>query len=309
VISNQVDGWQHFVNVAAPAAPALTRSFNPPYSDQWFEAEYTPDHGGRLFTAHRGGGLNVIDVSNPAAPATLTSVATLYHFRGMRYANSGGKSYLYYNETNWGLAVYDVVGGGTSLMKLWDNFANGTNDGNGLEIVGNHIYQFGTPANSPTTRMFKAFGLGNPALPAQVFSTTNTSPVSGNGNVLLRRHPSAPRMLAARFYDGLDLIDVTNPAAPVATKIVPADPSIVCWGAAFFPNSVVAMAYGSAQFGAVRFSWWLFLIVAPAGPPVVLTAGLSPMDIHDVTFDAAAGRAYVVGRDTATLLTGLLHVY
>jgi len=87
-ISNQVDGWQHMVDVSNPLLPTLTTSYNAPFGDQWFEAEFTPDFGGRLFTAHRGGGINMIDVSVPSAPFAVSSVSTVYHFRGLRYLSS-----------------------------------------------------------------------------------------------------------------------------------------------------------------------------------------------------------------------------
>jgi hypothetical protein len=310
VISNQLDGWQHFVNVANPAMPALTTSFNPPGGDQWYEAEYTPEFGGRLFTGHRGGGLHVLDVSNPAAPALLTSAVTAYHYRGLRYLADpvSTRRFLYYNETNWGLAVYEVLGGGTMLTKVWDNFANGTNDGNGLELVGRHLFQYGRPDVSMTTRLFRAFDVTVPAAPVQVHLGTTTSPNSGHAFTQLRRHPLFPRILAARWYDGLDVIDVATPASPVSTKILPAMPELICWGSCFVPNSPYAVAWGSLLVGTTRAYWLLFLLVPPAGPAQILWSGLAPLDVHDVTIDAG-NRIYMAGRALPSLASGVLQVW
>lgn len=311
VVSNQLDGWQHFVNVANPSAPALATSFNPPGSDQWYEAEYTPDFGGRLFTGHRGGGLHMIDVSNPAAPALLTSAATLYHYRGMRYFAdpSSGRRFLFYNETNWGLAAYEVLGNGTTLAKYWDNFANATNDGNGLELVGRHLFQYGRPDVAMTTRYFRVFDINNPLQPAQVHLTTTTSLNSGHAFTQLRRHPLAPRILASRWYDGLDVIDVGNPTAPVSTKVLPADPNLICWGSCFLGSSPFAVSYGSVVISSVRYYWWLFLVVPPSGPVQFLASGQSPIDIHDVAVSPTTGRVFVAGRSLPSLTSGLLLIF
>ena len=308
VVSNQVDGWQHYVNVSNPAAPTLTTSFNPPYGDQWFEAEYTPAHGGRLITGHRGGGLVMVDVSNPATPTVAASVGTIYHYRGLRYLATPVAEYLFYNETNWGLKVFDLTGG-NQLVPGWNNYANATNDGNGLELLGTYLYQYGSPANAPTTRELKAFDLVAPATPAQVYFNSSAGVASGNAHVQVRKSPIGPRMLASRYFDGLDLVDVTNPASPVTTKIIPASVDILCWGSFFLPNSVYSVSYGFVRINNVWQYWWLFMVVPPAGAVVPVYAGPSPMDIHDMSANPATNRIYVVGRNATVLTQGLLHIY
>ena len=92
-----------------------------------------------------------------------------------------------------------------------------------LEIVGTHIYQYGTPPSSPSTRVLKAFNLFAPMpnTPLQVFSNSTGSPVSGNGHVQLRKHSlGAPRMLASRYYDGLDLVDYVHQEFDEARGVV-----------------------------------------------------------------------------------------
>jgi hypothetical protein len=298
VVSNQVDGWQHFVKVTAPAFPALVTSYNPPFGDQWFEAEYTPDNNGRLFTAHRGGGLNMIDVSTPAAPVTVASVSpptVTYHYRGMRYRRNGADGLLYFNETNRGLGVYDVTGGGTALTLGWNNYLNnGINDGNGMEIVGNHLYQFGTGPSLTTTRNYRAFSLAVPNTPAPTSAIIPIPLQLAGGHTQLRMQPLTARMIASRWGDGLDIVDA-NPTALVRQTLIPNLPGINCWGATPFPNSPLAIAYGTILIGSVRIPWWAFLIVPPAGPSSILAVSLPNFDTHDIAMDATSGRVYVVG--------------
>ncbi|MBK8975449.1 MAG: hypothetical protein IPM29_05955 [Planctomycetes bacterium] len=293
-ISNQVDGWLHMVNVTNPLSPSLTTSYNPPFGDQWFEAEYTPQFGGRLFTGHRGGGINIIDVSNPLSPSAVASIPSIYHFRGMRYRTVGSGGALFYNETNNGLGVYQVNNTGTNMSLVWNDYAP-NQDGNGMEIVGDLLYQMGTPANTTSTRLHRGFDIGNPFLPVMTMNNTLTNQAPTGGHCLLRKQPGSPYVLAARWNDGLQLHDCTFPNNPVVYPILPASPAVVCWGAAWI-SPVFAVAYGSFTIGNINYYWWLILQVT-AGPSILpLNLVMVPLDTHDITADPNTNRIYVVGR-------------
>ncbi|MEZ5966344.1 MAG: hypothetical protein R3F56_21090 [Planctomycetota bacterium] len=293
-ISNQVDGWLHVVNVTNQFNPTLATSYNPPFGDQWFEAEYTPQFGGRLFTGHRGGGLNMIDVSNPLAPVSVAQVPTIYHFRGLRYRplTSGGA--LFYNETNSGLNVFQVNGTGTGMASVWNDYA-ANQDGNGMEIVGDILYQMGTPPNATATRLHRGFDIGNPFLPVMTMNNTLVNQEPAGGHCQLRKQPILPYVLASRWNDGLQLHDCTFPNSPVIYPILPASPTIRCWGAAFIAPTV-AIAYGSVTVGSVTVYWWMFLQVLPG--PVITPLGVItvPLDTHDITVNPNTNNIYVVGR-------------
>lgn len=309
-ISNQVDGWQHMVDVSNPLNPTLTTSYNPPYGDQWFEAEFTPDFGGRLFTAHRGGGINMIDVSVPATPFAVNSVPTVYHFRGLRYLSTPiANPVLYYNATNQGLEAYSVLGGGTSLSAVWNNFGP-SQDGNGLEflqlpgtVIG-HLYQLGAPPANPTTRELRVFDLTNPIAPVQCSLQTLTGQQNGNGHAQLRKSgiPFAPRIVASRWNDGLDLIDATTPCSPTITNMFPssfAGLTITYWGSRPFPNTPFVLVYGSLIVNSnpnVRFYFWWPWTVPASGPAIPGTPTIVPLDTHDVIYDVNTTRIYMVGR-------------
>jgi hypothetical protein len=300
-ISNQVDGWQHFVNIVNPLTPTLTTSYNPPYGDQWFEAEFTPDYGGRLFTAHRGGGVNMIDTTNPATPVAVQSIPTAYHFRGLRYRNLGNTGCLYYNETNNGLGVFNVTGNASLMSLVWNNYNNnGQNDANGLEVIGNQLYFMGTPPGATSTRLFRGFNVSAPLAPVQNFATTFTNQ-STSGHCLMRRHSTQPLMIASRWFDGLQTINATNPTSPVVTPVLPGTPNLLCWGATFWPNSPFAIAYGQFIFGSVRIYWWFLFQVLPNGQVIPINFLFPNLDTHDIAIDPTTNRIYVVGRDPNTL--------
>lgn len=303
VVSNRIDGWQHFIDVTNPAAPTLTTTFNPPYGDQWFEAEFTSQWGGRLFTGHRGGGLNMIDVSNPSSPVTAASYGSTYHFRGLRFnANSAGGA-LYYNETNAGLQCFGVTS--NTLTPVWNAFAT-NNDANGLEIFRDEIYHFGTPYQNPTTRIVRGYSLfPNPTSPTQNYFATIPNQAS-SGHCQLRGQGVVPYILASRWTDGLQLLNVSIPTAPVTTPILPANPNLLCWGTMWFPNSTFAVAYGSLLIGNTRFYWWLILNIQPNNVVIPVNVFVVPFDTRDMRADPNTGRIYVTGIDTNSQLGKLL---
>ncbi|MBK8096731.1 MAG: hypothetical protein IPK26_06465 [Planctomycetes bacterium] len=307
IISDQVNGQQLLYDIATPSNPTLTATINPPFGDQWFEAEYTPDFGGRLFTGHRFGGLNMLDTSNPAAPTVAASVSTIYHYRGLKYRNFGGQSYLYYAETNWGLSVYSV--GANSLSPLWSDFSNANNDANGMEVVGQHLFLYGTPYNRRSTRELKTYDLVNPAAPLLINTLVQQQGGSVSGHCQLRVDGTGTVLLASRQLEGLDLIDIGNPAAPVVTQVIPADPNVSCWGAFAFPNTPFAIIYGWLGVGAAATGWAYFVVVTPSAI-VPIGGGTIPYIIRDIAQDPATGRLFIAARTNPTPTgTGVLYVY
>lgn len=305
VISNQVDAHQHFVNVSAPAAPSLTTSLNPPYGDQWFEAEYTSDFGGRLFTAHRGGGLNVMDVSNPFAPSVLCSVPSNagagYHFRGMRYRSNGGTGLLYQNQTNQGLQVWSMSGGGTAMTPIWNNFSL-TDDGNGLELLGNSLLQFGKPPTG-SARVLRVFDLTAPTSPGlPIFNGYWWNQTSSH--TLLRKSNlfGSKRVISTLWTDGLEVVDATVPSAISTIPLIPANwipgITVLFWGAYSIPGSSLVMTYGhihpTSNPSQRWYFWWFWDVPATGLPTPQLFVNL-PFETHDVSADPNTGRIYVVG--------------
>lgn len=307
VVCSHLDGQQHYIDISNPTAPVLTTAFNPPFGDQWYDAEYTTDFGGRLFTGHRFGGLNMLDVGNPLAPIVAATDPAIYHYRGLRYRNFGGQSLLYYGEHNWGLAVYTV--GANSLTRTWTDFDNGWNDANGMEVVGNHLYLFGSPFFQPGTRQLKTYDLSTPAAPVLVDTISNFATASpAYGHCQLRASGLGSQLLASRQVDGLDLVDLTNPAAPVSTTIVPPIPGLSVWGTFSYPNDTRTIAYGVLFGPGVRIPQWAMFHVVPGYGPIEIGAGVAPIEIRDIAYDPTSGRTLVVGMDLS-LGQGALYVY
>ncbi len=307
VICNHYNGEQFVVDVSVPTAPQLVATIDPPFGDQWYEAEYTPDFGGRLFSGHRGGGLNMVDTSNPFAPTIAASVSTIYHFRGLRYRNHGGQPMLYYAEKNMGLAAYSV--GANSLSLVWTDFVNATNDADGMEIVGNYLHLFGSPYVQWGRRELKTYDLTVPSAPQLVHLNSNWKVAAvAQNHCQLRVTGLSSHLLAARHDDGLDLVDLSNPAAPVSTTLLPPIPGVYCWGSFSVPGTTESIVYGVLVSGTVRIPMWYSFHVVPGFGIVPIAGGVAPIEIFDMAVEPASGRILVLGRD-ATTLQGRLVVY
>ena len=291
VICNHYNGEQFVVDVSVPTAPQLVATIDPPFGDQWYEAEFTTDFGGRMFTGHRFGGLNMLDVSIPTTPTIAASAATIYHYRGMRYRNVGGQGVLYYNEHNWGLAAFSV--GPQSLTQVFTDFNNANSDANGMALVGNYLYSAGKPFNRPTTRELKVYDVSNPTAPILVNTVVSPGDPVTAGHCQLRETPFGDGMFAARNDDGLDWIDLSVPTAPVVVPLLTGNAALRCWGSYPVPGTAEVYVYGSLGIGAGAVGWLVSCVAAP-GALLPQSGAFSPFIIRDMASDAN-GRIYLVG--------------
>ena len=320
VVSNQKDAWQHFVKVSTPTTPTLSTSFNPPYGYQWFEAEYTPMWGGRIFTAHRFGGLNIIDVSNPLAPGVTGGYApgapSVYHFRGLRYVQeSFTNGVLYDCQANQGLLAWNITGSGTVANPVWNDFS-ATGDANGVEVMGSNLYQCGLWQNSPTVRKMLHFDISNLQLPTGPAYSANWFGQTSNSTLLRKSNlPGSKRMISTRWTDGAEVFDFTastsSPSAYtlVAQTMVPGI-TVLTWGSYSFPGTPLVMLYGqvwATSNPATKWHFWWFWDVPVTGAPTPNYFVTLPFETHDVTSDAS-GRIYIVGQNPVTL-RGELWIY
>ena len=107
-------GVQVVVDVTNPFAPLVLGTIDPSFGDQWEDSLYFE---GFLFSGHRGGGLNMIDVADPAALAVVDSMDTNYHHTGLEGVSRGGRNYLFYSDhiasggLPGGVAVFDTTDG------------------------------------------------------------------------------------------------------------------------------------------------------------------------------------------------------
>jgi hypothetical protein len=138
-------GWLEVVDARDPTALAVRSSLDLPFGDGhdlWYgEWDATP----YAFTGHRGGGVVMVDVSDPSSPTVASTAGTTYHHKGLQ---SVGR-YLYVSEhpasgREGGLRVYDT-GNGT-LTQVGELLRGGQCqiDGNELAVRsdGSGVYQY-----------------------------------------------------------------------------------------------------------------------------------------------------------------------
>ncbi len=308
-ISTHKDGRFSLVkdNGASRAPTATKTCLNPSYGDQWFEGEYTPAFGGRYVVAHRFGGINLIDVSNPRA-ATFGAVLhsrrdrqSKYHFRGKRFLTRASSTYLYYNEHNvsnrgGGLVVYQLTGQGkpgNRLTPCWNNLKVGT-DANGLAILGNHAYQMGFENNRSTGLYLRTFDLTNACKP-RMCNRQKIGGITAYSHNDMEESSFGKRILVAMGNQGLKCIDAKNPCKPVVETVFPAHKDIAWRGVEFFPKSLLAFVWGTIRVGRRSVPFWAFILTPPVGPCSLLTVVLAPIFTIDIAMKPDGSRIYIVG--------------
>lgn len=139
--SRHAGAVQYVVDVTDPTQPFVCSSIDPPLGDQWNDPRY---HGGFLYTAHRGGGINMIDVRDPCNPAVVSTVSSNYHFKGMWVEDTEDSTFLYESEHDasaccGGLRIYDVTLG---LLGWVGSSLDPNRDGGALRLTQDlYIYQ------------------------------------------------------------------------------------------------------------------------------------------------------------------------
>lgn len=217
-VSLHASAKQVVVNVKNPYVPQVLSTTNPNLGDQWNDALIFNDC---LYTGHRGGYLNMMDVCNPSAGLpTVSSLDTSYHFKGLAGLNEGGKAYFFYSESEaysstGGLMVFEVQDG--SLVQV-DSALSTELDGAAVVVTsdGQWAYQI-DGGNRPVT-----------SVPVSLnwYDVTDKTNISLSGNIGLgctdQCHdgdlvisPDENYLFAAAKYDGLKVIDISDKANPV----------------------------------------------------------------------------------------------
>ncbi len=212
---------QYVVDVTDPTQPTTCTTIDPPLNDQWNDPLLA---NGYLFTGHRFGGLNMIDVSDPCNPQVVSTTGTNYHFKGLTFHEILGTPYLFEsehcaNQRGGGLRVYDLTLGflgwvGAALDPNWDGgdlkvtkdlFAYQLDPGrrvSGLEPVQLNVYDVAI-ADAP--KRLGRYSLGNDVANQSsaydlVLSADERWVLTGNG------------------LDGLHVVDISKRNSPVVTR-------------------------------------------------------------------------------------------
>lgn len=196
------------VDLSDPAAPRPVGRHV--FEEPAFDVAVAPD-GGTAYVANSHDGLRRIDLSDPAAPAVTGTSPT----RGQAVGVAATGSHLFVGDNSLG---FDIVGGGGAGAiarvgeYLGDGFPRGIAAGGSLVFV----------ADQPTGLV--VVDVSDPAAPDAVgVLSLGREPVgrviAPDGRSLDGAAPAIVAIVSGRA--GLQLVDVSDPAAPRVTAPVP----------------------------------------------------------------------------------------
>ena len=176
--------------------------------DLWYSNGYA-------YTAHRSGGVNMINVSDPVAPYVQDTVDTNYTHRGIMSVGD----YLYVAEHSvgsslGGMRIFDVSGG--SLNQVGDFF--GEIDGRDLAISsdGQYAYQ-STPRDDWGPHALYTFNVSDKSKPTVLSSIPNIYGdellISPDDRYLYMTYVMEPDHWGSPSK-GIKIYDLTDPALP-----------------------------------------------------------------------------------------------
>ena len=187
------------INVSDPAAPTLSAYVGAasPASGTAYAPFYA---NGKVYVAYGTAGLRILDVSNPAAVAALSTTALGGDSRGV--VASG--NYVYVAARDSGLFVVDATNASSPVKLKTLKITRA----NGVAISGNYLYVAAADSG---------LGIVNITNPASPSVTLYTHPGAQYGeNVAV-----AGGVVGLTDYDKILFFDVASPTAPVAKGLTP----------------------------------------------------------------------------------------
>jgi len=299
-VSLKTDGKQVVVNVQNPYAPLVLPTINPLYSDQWNDPFY---FNGFVFSAHRWGGLNMMDGINPSAGLlVVSSQSTNYHFKGLAGLNENGKAYLFYSEAltsgaDGGLRIYEIDSG---ALVPTGSYISPDTTGGALAVTSDGMWAYQSD-NGDRQGVFQAMSLN-------YYDVSDKNNVVFGGNLLLptleaNRSQSADMVMSpeedylfmATSEDGLQVIDILDKANPLHIKTYTQNGFRIDGLVMTDPDTLIVTAYvkGSSSYILAELNVSLPGINAP-----ILGVTNMPMAVVTDVF-AANGLLYVTGRNGA----------
>ncbi|MAG58114.1 MAG: hypothetical protein CMJ83_17655 [Planctomycetes bacterium] len=314
-VSTVNSGQQISVDVTNPQSPTVVGGiFNPNYSDQFTDGCWTPLFGGRLFTAHRFGGINMLDTSNPLALATDATIVpgaatSNYSHEGLKiwtndcYGPVGPMSFLFYGECHTsstgpsslgGLRIFQV---GSGYLNEVGTSLNTELGGMSLDVSrdGQHCFQIAVQDLNQTTeaRRLVVYDVSNPWSP----SICANIPMGGTSSYFdadIEINDDTTYAYAAVGYDGLQVIDANNPCVPTISTYI-ANPILFIRGLTFYRKNVLLVSGRINTPTPIDFFASLNVGASPTSPPLI-SLHVTDMNIRDMKVEN--GMVYLVGSRT-----------
>ncbi|ACB35993.1 outer membrane adhesin like protein [Leptothrix cholodnii SP-6] len=263
-------------NVDTLGGAALIGGYNTPGTS--FDVKLSAD-GTKAFVADTSGGLQVIDVSNPAAPTVLGSYGNASTYF-LALSADGTKAYLG-NEANDFLIV-DISNPASPTLL-------------GTLVTTGYAYEIalstdGTKAYLADSASLKIIDITNPAAPALIGSFAEAG---GGGAFFVTLSPDGTKAFVGNTSSGLQILDVSTPAAPtlLGTYDTP--------GTAY---TVTLSADGTKAFVADMASGLQIIDVSNPAAPTLLGTYNTTGSAWDVRLSADGTKAYLADASSGLLI-------
>lgn len=292
-----------------------TSLYDPPLFDQYADAVYSPIYGGRLFTAHRFGGVNYLNASNPCALSNLATYSTNYSHEGLQVYTekclpnpaTAEAHYLFYSEQHTnptvpaGLMIYRI---GPAGMTLWGSALAPERGGNALDVAddGRFCYQLANTgiAAGDVARLL-VYDTANKAAPSLCTAFDLGLGTSGgwsNADLELYENGTQKFAYLALGWDGFRVVDVSTPCTPTVCSFI-SSPNLFVEGLTFYRKNILIIS------GLIR---------PTSGPDLTFIATMnvgnnpclpSVMSFHPTTINVRDmkvqdGLVYLGGEDTSS---------
>ncbi len=245
------------IDVSDPAAPVKLDVLFIEFSGFSLDITISGDYA---YVGSDGSGLTVIDISNRSSPTVVGTYQTPGHAHGVAVAGN----YAYVANDNSGLRVFDISNPTSpTVVSTYDNTCCAYD----VAVSGSYAYLAGGD--------FQIIDISNPALPSEVGSYN--APFSTDLAL------SGPYAYLVDYDDGLDIVSIANPSAPVTVSSIdtPGSPKDVA----------ISGVYAYVADGAAGLS-----IVDISNPSAPLYVATYPTLSHANSIFNSGNYAYVGGR-------------
>ncbi len=277
IVSMSAASQQIPLDVTVPTAPVVgLPAFHG--QDQYCDATWTPAFGGRLVTAHRGGGIQLWD----ASPGTITGAFPQLGYTPTNYSHEGLDTFMHplgtfvlYSEQHTSSTTF----GGLKTYLLNNNtltpvgqllFQGGAGRDMAIDRFGRIVWQWGDQNSNQFNGVLRVYNAnllgGNPTL-----ANTVAYPLTyGYPDTDLEINDTGNNLVSAMGWDGLTAVDVTSPVNPVINTMYGAQQMIFFDGVTFIPGTDFALMWGFVRIGTfeIDFLWWLNCSVPGLATPI-----------------------------------------
>ena len=282
-------GRQITVDATVVSAPTVAGIYNPPNSDQFGDAMYTREFGGRLVAGHRFGNVNATDTSAAPFMLNVDTESTIYHHEGLEVFTNSAGTWVAYSEQNTssgnagGLIMYSMTASGLTPVG---SVLNNDQGGNDLELSpkARTIYQLGEIGGPGDVRfwVYDSDVAGGFASPTRILDVPLPGATVRYASSQMERNIQGNNLVLTRGWEGLSVVDTQIPTSPTFNMILQMPGFLFFDGVRFFPNTNIAVVWGVVRVGSVDTDFLLFFDATNPGFLIPLGGTIYPKRVNDI---------------------------